>query len=72
MEKADAQVARAGAIIGRVREFVRTREPQRQPLDVNALVIEVVKLAQSDDEQRALTYELVWRVICRWCLPIAS
>ncbi|MFO1342799.1 MAG: ATP-binding protein [Burkholderiales bacterium] len=58
MEKADAQVARAGAIIGRVREFVRTREPQRQPLDVNALVIEVVKLAQSDDEQRALTCEL--------------
>ena len=34
------------------------REPQRQPLDINALVIEVVKLAQSDDEHRALTCEL--------------
>lgn len=55
MEKADAQVARAGAIIGRVREFVRTREPQREPLDINALVEDVVQLVESDDEERALT-----------------
>ncbi|MFN3630870.1 MAG: sensor histidine kinase, partial [Casimicrobiaceae bacterium] len=34
MEKADAQVRRAGAIIGRVREFVRTREPERRPIDI--------------------------------------
>ena len=54
MEKADAQVARAGAIIGRVREFVRTREPQRQPLDINALVQDVVQLVESEDEERAL------------------
>ncbi|MBL8309176.1 MAG: hypothetical protein JNL19_02025 [Burkholderiales bacterium] len=58
MEKADAQVARAGAIIGRVREFVRTREPQRQPLDINALVGDVVKLVASDDETRALKCDL--------------
>ena len=58
MEKADAQVARAGAIIGRVREFVRTREPQRQPLDINALVQDVVQLVESDDEERALTCKL--------------
>ena len=58
MEKADAQVARAGAIIGRVREFVRTREPQRQPLDINALVQDVVQLVESDDEERALTCTL--------------
>ena len=55
MEKADAQVARAGAIIGRVREFVRTREPQRQALDINTLVRDVVQLVESDDEERALT-----------------
>lgn len=54
MEKADAQVTRAGAIIGRVREFVRTREPQRQALDLNALVEDVARLAQSDDEHRSL------------------
>ena len=55
MEKADAQVVRAGAIIGRVREFVRTREPQRQPLDINVLVRDVVQLVESDDGERALT-----------------
>ena len=54
MEKADAQVVRAGAIISRVREFVRTREPQRRALDINALVANVVKLVASDDEERAL------------------
>jgi C4-dicarboxylate-specific signal transduction histidine kinase len=54
MEKADAQVARAGAIISRVREFVRTREPQRQALNINNLSIEVAKLFDSDDEARAL------------------
>ena len=58
MEKADAQVARAGAIIGRVREFVRTREPQRQALDINLLASDVVKLVESDDEERALRCEL--------------
>ena len=58
MEKADAQVVRAGAIISRVREFVRTREPQRQALDINALVTDVVKLVASDDEERALQCDL--------------
>ena len=55
MEKADAQVARAGAIISRVREFVRTREPQREALDINLLVQNVVRLVESDDEERSLT-----------------
>jgi C4-dicarboxylate-specific signal transduction histidine kinase len=54
MEKADAQVARAGAIISRVREFVRTREPERRPIDINALATEVAKLIDSDEETRAL------------------
>ncbi len=58
MEKADAQVVRAGAIISRVREFVRTREPQRKAIDINALVTDVVKLVASDDEERALQCHL--------------
>jgi signal transduction histidine kinase/sensor domain CHASE-containing protein len=58
MEKADAQVARAGAIISRVREFVRTREPNRQATDINHLARETSKLMQSDDEQRALRCKL--------------
>jgi C4-dicarboxylate-specific signal transduction histidine kinase len=59
MEKAEAQVTRAGAIIGRVREFVRTREPQRLPVDINALITDVVKLVESDDGDRALRCDLV-------------
>ena len=58
MEKADAQVVRAGAIISRVREFVRTREPQRRALDINGLVATVVTLVASDDEERALHCKL--------------
>ncbi len=54
MEKAEAQVSRAGAIISRVRDFVRTREPDRRPLDINALVTETAELVESDDEARAL------------------
>jgi signal transduction histidine kinase len=54
MEKADAQVARAGAIISRVREFVRTREPERRAIDINAVVRDVAKLIDSDEETRAL------------------
>ena len=58
MEKADAQVVRAGAIISRVREFVRTREPQRRPININTLVTDLVKLVASDDEERALQCDL--------------
>jgi signal transduction histidine kinase len=58
MEKADAQVARAGAIISRVREFVRTREPNRRATDINHLVRDTSKLMESDDEQRALRCKL--------------
>jgi C4-dicarboxylate-specific signal transduction histidine kinase len=58
MEKADAQVIRAGTIISRVREFVRTREPNRRSTDINELVTETAKLVESDDEERALKCEL--------------
>jgi signal transduction histidine kinase len=54
MEKAEAQVSRAGAIISRVREFVRTREPNRRAIDIHELVEETTKLIHSDDEERAL------------------
>ncbi len=58
MEKADAQVQRAGAIISRVREFVRTREPQRESLDLNELVRSAAKLMQTDEADRALRCRL--------------
>jgi signal transduction histidine kinase/sensor domain CHASE-containing protein len=58
MEKADAQVIRAGTIISRVREFVRTREPDRRSTDINALVTETAALVESDDEERALKCDM--------------
>ncbi|TAG81930.1 MAG: hypothetical protein EAZ21_04835 [Betaproteobacteria bacterium] len=58
MEKAEAQVARAGAIISRVRDFVRTREPERRRIDINELVSETARLLESDDESRALKIPL--------------
>ncbi|TAG50323.1 MAG: hypothetical protein EAZ30_01115 [Betaproteobacteria bacterium] len=54
MEKADAQVARAGAIISRVREFVRTREPERRAISINDLAKDMAQLVESDEESRAL------------------
>ncbi len=36
------QAERAGQVIRRLREFVKRREPVRQPVDINALVREVV------------------------------
>ncbi len=54
MEKADVQVARAGAIISRVREFVRTREPERRAISINDLAADMAKLVDSDEESRAL------------------
>ncbi|MFN3630108.1 MAG: sensor histidine kinase, partial [Casimicrobiaceae bacterium] len=44
--------------IGRVREFVRTREPERRPIDINALIVSVSKLMHSDEADRALTCRL--------------
>ncbi|MCX8098901.1 MAG: ATP-binding protein [Casimicrobiaceae bacterium] len=58
MEKAEGQVQRAGAIIGRVREFVRTREPNRRPCDLNELVTSVGRLMESDDPERMLRCDL--------------
>ena len=58
MEKAEAQVSRAGAIIGRVREFVRTREPQRAAININLLVTDVAKLMENDEGERALRCEM--------------
>ncbi len=40
------QAERAGLVIRRLRDFVRRREPQRVPVDLNRVVREVVALAQ--------------------------
>lgn len=43
-----SQAMRAGEIIRRIRELVRTRETRREPADINGLIREVWALTQSD------------------------
>lgn len=51
MEKSSAQAERAGRVVRRVREFLRRREPQREPCDLNAIIEEVTELIELEAER---------------------
>jgi len=51
LEQGSRQAERAGEIVRRVREFVAKREPNRAPVDFNALVTAAAALAELDVEQ---------------------
>ena len=48
MEQASHEAARAGAIIQRVREFVRKREPDRRPTELNSLVEQTLSFMRTE------------------------
>ena len=48
MEQASQEAARASAIIHRVREFVRKREPDRRPTEINSLVEQTLSFMQAE------------------------
>jgi signal transduction histidine kinase len=48
MEQASQEAARAGAIIQRVREFVRKREPNRNAIDANPMVEDTLSLMRAE------------------------
>jgi two-component system sensor kinase FixL len=48
LEKLTTQSLRAGAIIERIQRFARAQETQREMVDVNALLEDLEKLAESD------------------------
>ncbi len=48
LEKLSTQSLRAGAVIERIQRFARAQELQREVMDVNQLVIDLIKLAESD------------------------
>ncbi len=48
LDKLNTQSLRAGAIIERIQRFARAQEPQREMMDVNELVIDLVKLTETD------------------------
>ena len=48
LDKLNTQSLRAGAVIERIQRFARAQESQREIVDVNELVIDLVKLTESD------------------------
>ncbi len=52
------QAQRAGAVLRRLRDFVRRQEPQRQPVDLNALVREVAALTGAEARHAEATMKL--------------
>jgi len=55
---ARAQAEHASAVIARVREFVRAREPRRDAQDIEAIVRSVVELLRLEAERLSLRIEL--------------
>jgi PAS domain S-box-containing protein len=51
------QALRAGDIVWRIREFSRKQESRREPTDINALVSDVVRLADIAAKSREVVYE---------------
>jgi C4-dicarboxylate-specific signal transduction histidine kinase len=51
LELAYEQAGQAAAVVARLREFVKTREPQREPVSLRALVEHVVQLQQLDAQK---------------------
>ncbi len=56
IEKASAQAERAGTIINRVREFVRSRDPRREALNVQSLIDDVMRFAEPDPSKPTMTF----------------
>lgn len=59
VDRIGREALRAGAIIRRLREFLQKTEPQRAPVDVNALVHEVAELVDGETRERGVTVELI-------------
>ncbi|MDH3643209.1 MAG: PAS domain S-box protein, partial [Gammaproteobacteria bacterium] len=58
LDKLNTQSLRAGAVIERIQRFARAQESQREVVDVNALLEDLVKLAESDARLHDMQLEL--------------
>ncbi|HEY4371316.1 MAG TPA: ATP-binding protein [Burkholderiales bacterium] len=54
LEKSAAQAERAGRVVQRVREFLRRREPAREPLNINAVIEDVIELVELEAEKASV------------------
>ena len=58
MEKTSEQAVRAGAIVHRLREFVRRRAPNRAPSDLNEILRGVMRLMEIEAERASVKVSL--------------
>jgi len=58
LKRSREQALRAGKIIGRVRDFIRSRRPSPTHFDINALIRESLELLESQLEDNAVITEL--------------
>lgn len=54
LEKSAAQAERAGRVVQRVREFLRRREPAREPMSINEVVVDVTELIELEAEKASV------------------
>ena len=53
-----ADAHRAGEVIRRLRRFVRNREPDRAPVEINSLILDVAQFVAGDATQRQVQIQL--------------
>lgn len=58
LEKLNTQSLRAGAVIERIQRFARAQESSKELVDVNELVADLLKLAESDARMHNIELEL--------------
>jgi two-component system sensor kinase FixL len=58
LEKLTVQSLRAGAVIERIQRFVRTQETSKELVEINGLVIDLLKLADSDARMHNIELKL--------------
>jgi C4-dicarboxylate-specific signal transduction histidine kinase len=58
LKRSREQALRAGKIIGRVRDFIRSRRPSPTHFDINALIRESLELLETQLEDNAVTTDL--------------
>jgi two-component system, LuxR family, sensor kinase FixL len=72
LDKLNTQSLRAGAIIERIQRFARAQESQREMLEINELLKELVKLAEGDARLHDvnITFDLQENLPLVYCDPI--
>lgn len=57
LERLSRQAERAALIVRRVHDFVRRSDPKREPVDVNALILESIALIEPDARKHSVRIE---------------